>query len=251
MKALVVCKNYKEKKEKTACSLIDKKGFKTICSWKNTLAKKHLSNIDLVIAIGGDGTILSASHYLLDKPLLAVNSSPKTSEGALATLPLSQLSVKLNQISGRQFKTEKLERIQILINNKPLPILALNEVFIANSKSYLISKYKIKFKKKEEMQKSSGIIISTGTGSTAWFKSAGGVPFSQKAEFIKMIIREPYFGTLNRPSMLKETIQKNQSITIIPLVPSILTIDSIREYSLKRSDKITIKVSPHPLIRIK
>ena len=250
MKALIVCKHPEQSKEANACKLIKEKGLETIYSWKNTLSKNNLNNIDFVIAIGGDGTILSASHYLLDKPLLAVNLSPETSEGALATLPFQQLSNKLKQILKNEYKTEKLERIQVSINNSPLPLLALNEVFIANKKAYLISKYKIKFKNKEETQKSSGLIFSTGTGSTAWFKSALGSPFSPQSKFIKMIVREPYFGKLSSPSLLKETINENEEITITPLVPSILAIDSIREYHLSSNDKVKIEISKYPLLRI-
>lgn len=250
MKALVVCKHSKNEAESQACRIIQHKNLKTSYAWKNTLSSKHLKNINLIIAIGGDGTILSASHYTKNIPLLAVNSSPNTSEGALTTIPIAKLKNKLNKILKNNYKTEKLERIQVSINNNPLNLLALNEVFIANEKAYLISKYKIKHKNKEETQKSSGLIFSTGTGSTAWFKSAGGVPFSPQSKFIKMIVREPYQGKLIKTKTKSLTIKENQTITIIPLVPSILAIDSIREYKLNRNDKITIKISKYPLIRI-
>jgi len=251
MKALVVCKHPKNSKEASACRLINKEGLKAIYSWKNTLSKNDLKNIDIIIAIGGDGTILSASHYLKNKPLLAVNISPKTSEGALATIPIKQLNKKLKQILKNKYKTEKLERIKIIINNKPLPILALNEVFIANEKAYLISKYKIKFKNKKEIQKSSGLLFSTGTGSTAWFKSAHGIPFSPQSKYIKMIVREPYQGRLSKISIKQRIIKENETITIIPLTNSVLAIDSIREYKLKPNDKVKIKISKYPLMGIK
>ena len=251
MRALVVCKHPEESKEASACRLIKKKGLETIYSWKNTFSKKDLNNIDLVIAIGGDGTILSASHYLLDCPLLAVNLSPETSEGALATLSILQLDKKLDEILNNKHTTENLERIQILINSSILPLLALNEVFIANEKAYLVSKYKIKFKDKEEIHKSSGIIASTGTGSTAWFKSANGLPFSQQSKFIRFIIREPFIRNISLPSMLNGQINEKESLALSPLVPSILSIDSIREFSIKPGDKITLTISPNPLRRIK
>ncbi len=129
--------------------------------------------------------------------------------------------------------------------------MALNEVFIANKKAYLISKYKIKFKNKKEVQKSSGLIFTTGTGSTAWFKSAGGKPFPPKARYIKMIVREPYQGKLSKIRIKSLTIKENEEITITPLIPSVLAIDSIREYELKRNDRVTIQISKFPLIRIK
>ncbi len=250
MKALVVCKHPENSKEAESCRIIEK-DFSPVYSWKNDLSKKDLEGIDLVIAIGGDGTVLSAAHYLIDKPILAVNSSPSTSEGALTTISVDELDDKLKEIKNNNAKEEKLERIEVLINNQPLDLLALNEVFIANEKAYLISKYNVKFKAKEEEQRSSGIIFSTGTGSTAWFKSAGGSPFSSQSKFIEMIVREPYIRRISKFSMLKETIKENEEFEITPLVPSVLAVDSIREFKVKKGDSIKIRISKHPLRRIK
>ncbi|MEI6849864.1 MAG: NAD(+)/NADH kinase [archaeon] len=249
MKTLVVCKHPEGAIESDSCRLIEKH-FSPIYAWKNNLEKKDLKDIDLVIALGGDGTVLSASHYLTEKPLLAVNSSPTKSEGALTTLSVANLGTKLNAIKNGKFKTEKLERIEVFINDKPLDILSLNEVFIANEKAYLISKYKISFKSKEEEQRSSGLIFSTGTGSTAWFKSAKGTPFAADSKFIKMITREPYKGKLGKFSLTEATINEGEEFHVYPLCNSVLAIDSIHEFKVKEGDKITLRISSHPLLRI-
>lgn len=249
MKTLVVSKHPEGAIESNSCKIIEKK-INPVYAWKNNLSKKDLKDIDLVIALGGDGTVLSASHYLIDKPLLAVNTSPGKSEGALTTLSVDKLNLKLDEITKNQFKTEKLERIEVFINDKPLDILSLNEVFIANEKAYLVSKYKIFFKDIEEEQRSSGLIFSTGTGSTAWFKSANGTPFAANSKFIKMITREPYKGKLGKFSLTEATIKEGEEFHVFPLCNSILAIDSIREFKVKEGDKITIKISKHPLLRI-
>lgn len=247
MKALVVCKHPEYSHIQ---KIIKETGFKAVYIWKNKIKKDDLRNIDIVISIGGDGTVLSASHYLSDKPLLAVNHTPKTSEGVLTTHDISELKNKLKKIH-KGFKTEKLERIQVSVNGKILPLLALNEVFIANSKAYFMSKYKIRFRNREEIQRSSGVIFSTGTGSTAWFKSSGGIPFSPQSRFIKMITREPYIRRLLKFSMKKLKIKEKEHIEIIPLTLSVLAIDSIREIKLNKKDRIRIEISKHPLLRIK
>jgi NAD kinase len=79
-----------------------------VYAWKNTLSKKHLEDVDIVISIGGDGTALSASHYLEEKPLLAVNSDPDKSEGALTTLSVGELEEKLEEVKNG-FEIEYLE----------------------------------------------------------------------------------------------------------------------------------------------
>ncbi len=255
LKALVVCKFPYNSKEARARRLIFHEGFNIRHAWKNNLKSSDFKNIDLVISIGGDGTALSASHYLINKPLLAVNSNPKISEGRLTTLTIDKLDKKLDKIKKGEYKIEKLERIEVYINNKLQEPRALNEVFVASEKAYLISKYKIIFKTKNkkiiEEQRSSGLIFSTGTGSTAWFKSAGGKPFRKDSKFIKMVVREPYFGRKTKFSFTKGTIKENDKIEIIPLTNSVLAIDSIREFKLKAGDEVRIKISKLPLFRIR
>jgi len=250
MKVLVVCKQSPEKIEPEVCKIIQQEGFEVSCSWKNTLSNKEIEGIDFVISVGGDGTTLSASHFLFDKPILSVNLSPDESEGALTTTTHEKIQEKL-KIMKEKIETENLERIKVLINGELIPFLALNEVFIANEKAYQMSKYKIKFKGKEELHKSSGLIFSTGTGSTAWFKSAGGKPFPASEKFIKMIVREPYHGRHTKEMTENLTIKENEFIEITPLTDAILAIDSIREINLNANDIIKIQISEYPLKRIK
>ena len=253
-KILVVCKYPKNSKESLVCKLMEKEGFEFKYHWKNSLKANDLRNIDLVISIGGDGTALSASHFLLDKPLLAVNSAPGKSEGILTTLNYHDLDRKLDEIKDGKVETELLERIEVYINNKLQNPIALNEVFIANGKAFLVSKYKLRIIKngiKEEEQRSSGIIFSTGAGSTAWFNSAGGTPFSAQERFIKMLVREPYYGKLGKFFIVNETIDEKEEIEVIAGTKMVLAIDSIREFKLKTGDKVGIKISKWPLMRMK
>lgn len=251
MKVLVVCKHLDGVDDSEAHDIIENSGLEAVYAWKNTLVRDELNGIDFVISIGGDGTALSASHFLEDKPLLAVNSSPLTSVGALTTLTVDKLGEKLKEISEGRYKTENLERIEVRINDKVIEHLALNDVFIASEKAYHISKYKLKFKNEEEIQRSSGLIFSTGTGSSAWFKSAGGIPFSPQSKFVKMITREIYCGKEECSLKFRNIqINENEEIEVIPLVKSVLAIDSIREYLLGEGDAVRIKISGKPLKRI-
>lgn len=252
---LVVCKYPKNSKESSVCNLIKREGLYFKYHWKNSLKPSDLKDIDLVISIGGDGTALSSSHYLTEKPLLAVNSDPNKSEGALTTLNINDINSKLDEIKSNNYNIELLERIEVFINNKLQNPLALNEIFMANEKAYLISKYKLRIMKNnnfiEEEQRSSGLIFSTGTGSTAWFKSAGGEPFSAQETYIKMFVREPYFGRLGKFSIVNETINEKEEIEVTAKTKMVLAIDSIREFRLKEGDKVRIKISKWPLLRIK
>jgi NAD kinase len=252
IKVLVVCKYPEGSSESAKCRILNEAGFDFVYSWKNSLKPSDLNGVRLVISIGGDGTALSASHYLLSQPLLAVNSAPETSVGALTTISLKELPAKLNEIKAGKYKTENLERISVFINGEIVEPIALNEVFVGNEKGYLISKYKIKFNGNEEFHKSSGLIFASGTGSTAWFKSAGGKPFAANSRYIKMLVREPYMGYKKeiKYQFTEKTIGENEEIYVVPSTSAILAVDSIREFHLKPNDEVAIKISNHPLKRI-
>ena len=255
LKVLVVCKHPENSREGRKCRIAHDKDFNVVYFWKNSLKKRDLKDADLVVSIGGDGTALSASHFLFSRPLLAVNSSPQTSEGALTTINLDELDDKLREIKEGKHKIERLERIEVSVNGKIKDSIALNEVFVANEKAYLVSKYELKFKRggkiTKETQFSSGVIFSTGTGSTAWFKSAGGEPFSPQERFIRMIVREPYVRNLHKFSLLNQKIDEGDEIEIIPLTKMVLAVDSIREFKLKPGDKVKIQPSRYPLLRVR
>jgi len=95
-------------------------------------------------------------------------------------------------------------------------------------------------------------LFSTGTGSTAWFKSAGGKEFSPQARYIKMLVREPFFGyrKIKKLHFLEKTIKEREEIKVIPLTDSILAVDSIRAFKLKAGDEVRIRISKYPLLRI-
>ena len=255
IKALVVFKNKEDYKNLNKFNFLKGERFIFSHAWKNTLKEENVREFEFVISVGGDGTALSSSHFLTTQKLLAVNSSPKTSEGAITTTHLDNITEKLDEIAEQKFKIERLERIEVSINGKKQTPIALNEVFIASNRAYLISKYLIKYNGKginiEENQYSSGLIFSTGTGSTAWFKSAGGEKFSPEVKHIKMIVREPFIRNLHKFHLLKHNIEEGDQISIIPESEFILAIDSIREFNIKKGDKIDIKISDFPLLRIK
>ena len=126
-------------------------------------------------------------------------------------------------------------------------------MYVGTLSQFHISRYKIKFKEKEEEQRSSGIIISTGTGSKAWFLSAGGKPFDYFEKKLRFIIREPYFGErIFIPTLLNGEIFEDEILNI-ESGRDLGGIIAINEniYDFNNGDKIEIKLSKKPLKVIK
>ncbi len=214
--------------------------------WKNILKQDHLNNVDLIISIGGDGTFLSAAHYAKKELLLGVNSNEKKSEGALTTTNLEKLPQKIRHILSGNYKVKEYTREEIKICEATKCIkteLALNEAFFGNINPHHTANYKINYKNKTEKQKSSGVLISTGTGSTAWYKTIGGFSFSRTKKQLRFRVRELYKRRLHRPTIYKGKIKNKEFLKIIVTKKHcFIAIDSIRTYPLEVGNHIEISL---------
>lgn len=211
------------------------------------ILEKYFEDIDLVITVGGDGTFIRAASFIKEKLIIGINSEPEYSEGALLSLKDSELHI-LDEILNGKYKTQKRIRIKVKINNKEIGNLALNEVYFGVSNQFHTSHYVINYKNTKEEQRSSGVLIATPSGSTAWYKSARGRPF--KGNKLKFIVREPYFGSrVFNPKLLKGEIEKGEKIEFISKRHdnSVVTLDSNYTYRLERGDKVEMEMSEFPL----
>lgn len=214
--------------------------------WKNIISKEHLKDKNLVISIGGDGTFLSASHYIENTPILGVNSDKNRSEGALTTVELNQLSNKIRKILENKIKIKQYTREKIVIHHTDRKIeteSALNETFFGNINPHHTTNYEIEYKNKKENQKSSGVVVSTGTGSTAWYRSMGGFAFGREKKQLRFRIREVYQRNLHKSRIKKGKIKQNERLVIVSKMNhAIVAIDSIRTYPISKNDKVEITI---------
>lgn len=213
---------------------------------RDILHKAQFRNKDLIIAVGGDGTFLRAAQFIENQLLFGVNSDAKNKEGFFMECRKGDFERKFKKIVKGKFKIKKLPRLEARINNKKLEALALNEFFAGARKSYHAAKYLIKVGSKKEKQKSSGILITTPSGSYAWAKSCRNKALPLNSKNYQFVVREPYEGNIFKNYKLKYGILKqNQEVTIISeMLDGILIADSVsREYSLKNGSKATIRLS--------
>lgn len=210
------------------------------------LEEGDFSSFDLIISVGGDGTFIRTSHLLKETPILGINSDSETSEGVLMSLKENELE-RLKEILSGKFEIFSRERIQIIKNGKLIDKNALNEVFVGAEKQFHTLKYEILFNGKNELQRSSGILVVTPSGSTAWYKSAGGKPFTE--DKLKFLIREPYFGRLFNPKLLAGEINNKEKIILRceRREDGIISIDSNLVYDFNFGDVVEIEMSDFPL----
>lgn len=153
-------------------------------------AYEEFKDRDLVICVGGDGTVLNSARYILDQtPVLTVKSE-SSSKGALCTINASQFKNMLDNILEGDYAIETRTRIEGTLDNKT--DLALNEIAITPYLGPGYVRYEVHFKGIREHLGGSGMIISTGAGSTGWYKKRPDADqsFSMHDKFLRFIARE-------------------------------------------------------------
>ena len=148
---------------------------------------------DLVVAIGGDGTVLDVARWVDRTPVLAVNSSPSTSFGHFACCTADTLDDVLERLLDDALEPTLLSRIRLVIDGVVHPQPVLNDVLVADTVPSATARYVLRVGDREEDQKSSGVWMSTAAGSTGAMRSAGGQPMDIRDLRLQYQVREPCF----------------------------------------------------------
>ncbi|MBX3035400.1 MAG: hypothetical protein KF758_00680 [Anaerolineales bacterium] len=127
------------------------------------------SERDIVVTIGIDGLVVNTAKYLDGQPLVAVNPDPETIDGILLPFTISQVEIAVQNILKNQAQNRLITMAEVSLNDGQT-LLAFNDLFIG-VKTHVSARYTIQQGKLSEHHSSSGIIVSTGVGSTGWFSS--------------------------------------------------------------------------------
>jgi NAD+ kinase len=161
--------------------------------------RSHIpARVDLVVTVGGDGTLLDASHQIGDGvPLLGVNSAPEHSVGFFCAADASTVRTTIAKALDGDLATTHLTRMRVELNGKTLHARVLNEALFCHASPAATSRYILRITRgdgrwDEEDQRSSGMWIGPAAGSTAAQKSAGGKVLPLGSRRIQYVVREPY-----------------------------------------------------------
>ena len=124
---------------------------------------------DLVIVVGQDGLVSNTAKYLSGQPILAVNPDPSMYDGILLPFTSDSFDGALQTtLAGEaRIKSVTLARTTLADGQQ---LLAFNDFFVGAA-SHVSARYEIGVGDRQEFQSSSGVIISTGAGSTGWLQS--------------------------------------------------------------------------------
>jgi NAD kinase len=124
---------------------------------------------DIVVALGQDGLVANVAKYVNGLPLIGINPDPKRNDGILLPFTKDNFELGLIQVLENKFRCKKVTMAQASTSDGQT-ILGFNDLFIGPS-SHTSARYKINYRNSSEEQSSSGLLVSTGAGSTGWLSS--------------------------------------------------------------------------------
>ncbi len=148
--------------------------------------------LDLVVTVGGDGTLLSASHHVDDVPILAINSAPSHSVGFFCGAQSGGAAEAIGAAMRGTIRSTVLTRMKVTVNDVVVAARVLNEALFCHASPAATSRYILHFGDIEEQQKSSGFWVGPAAGSTAAQRSAGGRVLPLTSKQLQLVVREPY-----------------------------------------------------------
>ena len=129
----------------------------------------HFGEHDLVITIGQDGLVINTAKYLTSQFILAINPDPQRIDGILVPFFVFETKRVLPRVLEGQITVKRISMAKAELNDGQV-LYGVNDLFIG-PRSHISARYVLEFGGGCEQQSSSGVIVSTGAGSTGWLQS--------------------------------------------------------------------------------
>lgn len=207
---------------------------------------------DLVVTVGGDGTLLATSHRISHRvPLLGINSAPNYSVGFFCGgTKATARTTLVRALEGKLAATE-LTRMSVLLNGKKIHDRVLNEALLCHASPAATSRYILRklplSRGFVEEQRSSGLFVGPAAGSTAAQRSAGGKILPIRSHSLQFVVREPYPASANK--YVRGLIKPEESLRIASKMPDArLFLDGHAiVFKIAIGDVVQLKRSDDPL----
>ena len=215
---------------------------------------------DLVLVIGQDGLVANTAKYVSSLPIIGINPDIKRYDGVLLKHSPDYLKSILKDVIKGNYNTKQVTMAKAVLNDGQ-ELLAFNDFYIG-ADSHVSSKYSIEFNGDKEQQSSSGIIVSTGAGSTGWLSSIFnmtniiseyysrdladcGTTLDWNENKLIFAVREPFLSKMSQTNIGYGIITKNKTLKIESHMPSkgIIFSDGVESDFLNFNSGSSVEIS--------
>ena len=185
----------------------------------------------LVVVLGQDGLVANTLKYLARQPVIGVNPERTRWDGVLLPFEPRDLAALMPEAIADRRPTRRVTMARVRLSDGQ-ELHAVNDVFIG-PKSHVSARYDLRLGGQAEAQSSSGLIVSTGLGSTGWFRSlltgasgiAGSEPgeiaalresgFAWDADHLYFTVREPFPSRTSRADLVFGRVTREAPLRIV------------------------------------
>lgn len=195
------------------------------------------AEVDLVVAVGGDGTLLRAASvvYPREVPILGVNAGGL---GFLAACDGAAIADALAEVAAGQFRVER--RARLLARGTSVAGSALNDLVVVGPDAERFTELEVDIDGERAVAvEGDGLIVSTPTGSTAYALAAGGPVLAPGVPGLLLVPLAPHrLGA--RPVVVPEGAE----VVIRARCPARALLDGETVGNLERGEAIQASVAP-------
>lgn len=226
---------------------------------------------DVVVVLGQDGTVANTAKYVGHSPLLGVNPDPERFDGVLLPFRVDGLRKGLESTVAGKAKIKEVTLAEAVLSDGQ-KLLAFNDLFIG-ARTHVSAHYRLSVKAppamktksaapRPERQSSSGIIVSTGAGSTGWLSSVcnmasgmsrqlGGqalepIRLAWDARQLYFVVREPFISKLSGATYTAGYVNEGAPLELESLMPSggVIFSDGMEDDALSFTSGLVARIGP-------
>ena len=187
-----------------------------------------------VVVIGQDGLVANVAKYVGDVPIIAANPDPERIDGVLLPFQVPQVRLAVDRVLRDSFRQRKVTLAEVNLNDGQ-KLLAFNDFFVGTN-SHVSARYTLEVGGASEPQSSSGILVSTGAGSTGWLSSV----FNMTSGIARLLghelderlrlqwedrklmwaVREPFVSRHSQANLIAGILDEGRELVIESLMPA-------------------------------
>lgn len=217
---------------------------------------------DTVVALGQDGLVANTLKYLSGQLLIGVNPDPARWDGILLPFRVEDLRLVVGDVFNKKRQVKEVTMAKATLNDGQF-IYGVNDLFIGQ-KTHVSSRYMLHQGNTKEQQSSSGIIVSTGLGSTGWLKSvlagAAGIvneiggnkikvqqqrQLEWNTDYLYFTVREPFPSRTSKTDLVFGRVTGSSPLKVLSQMPEngVIFSDGIESDYLQFNSGIEATVS--------
>jgi NAD kinase len=189
---------------------------------------------DVVVALGQDGLVANAAKYVGAQPLVGVNPDPARFDGVLLPFAVEKARAAVERVLEGRARVREVTLAEARLRDGQR-LLGFNDLYLG-AQTHVSARYHLRVAGGDERQSSSGVIVSTGAGSTGWLSSVFnmasnvsrflGHPFDSPAERMQWedprllwVVREPFVSRHSSARFTAGFLEPGQSLCLESLMP--------------------------------